>query len=163
MKKLFAIIPLVFLLCFTFGCQKGEEVAEEPVVDVEADVAAIKALEQATMKAFNEGDLDSYISLFVDDAVWMPPGDITIIGKEEIRNWFNFDLFSYQMAISVDEVQVSGDWAFIRDNWKGTGTQKESGETSEFDMKSIVIVERQADGSWKITHSIWNRNPSKQE
>ena len=157
------VLPLVFLLCFTFVCQKGEEVAEEPVVDVEADVEAIKALEQATMKAFNEGDLDSYISLFVDDAVWMPPGNVTIQGKEEIRNWLNFDLFSYDIAITVDEVQVNGDWAFVRDNWKGAGSQKESGETTEFNMKSIVIVKRQPDGSWKITHAIWNRNPTKQE
>ena len=29
MKKLFMILSLVFLLCFTFSCQQGEEVAEE--------------------------------------------------------------------------------------------------------------------------------------
>jgi len=33
MKKLLMIIPLVILLCFTYGCQQGEEIAEEPVVD----------------------------------------------------------------------------------------------------------------------------------
>ncbi len=37
MKKLLMIIPLVFLLCITFGCKQGEEVAEEPAVDVEAE------------------------------------------------------------------------------------------------------------------------------
>jgi len=44
MKKLFMIIPLVILLCFAFGCQKGEEVAEEPAVDVEAREEVIKPL-----------------------------------------------------------------------------------------------------------------------
>ena len=41
MKKLLLVIPLVILLCFTFGCQQGEEVAEElvlekrlPIIDV---------------------------------------------------------------------------------------------------------------------------------
>jgi hypothetical protein len=29
MKKLLMILPLVFLLCFAFGCQKAEEVAAE--------------------------------------------------------------------------------------------------------------------------------------
>jgi hypothetical protein len=29
MKKLFMILPLVLVLCFAFGCQQGEEVAEE--------------------------------------------------------------------------------------------------------------------------------------
>ena len=37
MKKLFMVLPLVFLLCFTFSCQQGEE---EAVVDVEADAEA---------------------------------------------------------------------------------------------------------------------------
>ncbi len=32
MKKLFMVLPLVFLLCFTFSCQKAEEVAEEAPV-----------------------------------------------------------------------------------------------------------------------------------
>lgn len=41
MKKLLMATPLVILLCFTFGCQKGEEVAEKaapgkmpPIIDV---------------------------------------------------------------------------------------------------------------------------------
>ena len=33
MKKLCMIIPLVFLLCFTFSCQQGEEVAAEKEVE----------------------------------------------------------------------------------------------------------------------------------
>ncbi len=161
MKKLF-FIPLVLLLCFTFACEFVKE--PEPVVDIEADIEAIKGVPQVAMRAFNEGDLESYISLFVDDAVWMPPGDVTIIGKEEIRNWFDFfDLISHEIVISVDEVQVSGDWALVRDNFKGTSTQKESGETTEIDNKGLVIMKRQLDGSWKITHAIWNSNPSKQE
>ena len=40
MKKLFMILPLVFLLCITFGCQQGEEVVEEPVVDIAAEKQA---------------------------------------------------------------------------------------------------------------------------
>jgi len=39
MKKLLCVIPLVFLFCF--ACQKAEEVAEEPVVDVEAKTEAL--------------------------------------------------------------------------------------------------------------------------
>jgi len=33
MKKLFMILPLVFLLCFSFGCQKAEEVVTEKEVE----------------------------------------------------------------------------------------------------------------------------------
>lgn len=44
MKKLLMILPLVFLLCFAFGCQKAEEVSEEPAVDVEASEEGVKPL-----------------------------------------------------------------------------------------------------------------------
>jgi proline iminopeptidase len=45
MKKLLMILPLVFLLCITFSCQKAEEVAEEPVVDVETKDEGVKPLD----------------------------------------------------------------------------------------------------------------------
>jgi len=44
MKKLLTIIPLVILLCFAFGCQKGEEVAvereAEPAITVDNAISA---------------------------------------------------------------------------------------------------------------------------
>jgi predicted ester cyclase len=51
MKKLLTIIPLVILLCFTFGCQKAEEVAEG-IFEEEAIVLLDKVLE-----IYNEGNL----------------------------------------------------------------------------------------------------------
>ncbi len=44
MKKLLMVIPLVFLLCLTYGCQRGEEVSEGPVVDVETKEEGEKPL-----------------------------------------------------------------------------------------------------------------------
>jgi hypothetical protein len=41
MKKLILVVYLVLLLALAYGCQKqGKEVAKEPKLDVEADVAA---------------------------------------------------------------------------------------------------------------------------
>jgi len=59
-KKLLIIIPLVILLCFTFSCQQGEEVAEEPgpAVDVEADITAIKEMVNQYAVACNTGDFE---------------------------------------------------------------------------------------------------------
>jgi pimeloyl-ACP methyl ester carboxylesterase len=44
MKRLLTIVSLVILLCFTFSCQQAEEVAEEPVVDVEATITVDNAI-----------------------------------------------------------------------------------------------------------------------
>ena len=153
MKKSLMIIPLVILLCFTFSCQAYEE---KPAVDIEADIEALKSITDKVMKAFNEGDLESFMTTITDDAVFMPPGEPVIIGKEAIRNWYNFDKIGFDVTISVDEIEVCGDWAFLRATWIGTQTQKESDETTEFKATDMSIHRRQPDGSWKTSHAIWN-------
>ncbi len=155
MKKFLTIIPLVFLLCFTFGCQAYEE---KPTVDIEADVEAIKSLSDEIMKAYNEGDLEALTAIVAEDVVFMPPGEPTLIGKEAIRNWHDFDKISFDVNITVEEVQVLGDWAFIRDIWIGTVTQNESGEKFESNYKSLIILRRQPDGTWKMFYSMFNSN-----
>ena len=155
MKKLLMVIPLVFLLCFTFSCQAYEE---KPTVDIEADVEAIKSLSDEIMKAYNEGDLEALTAIVAEDVVFMPPGEPALIGKEAMRNWHDFDKISIDVNITVEEVQVLGDWAFMRDIWIGTVTQNESGEKFELNNKSLILLRRQPDGTWKLSYSIFNSN-----
>ena len=159
MKKLLVILPMVILLCFAFSCQKAEEVTEEPMVDVEADIAAIESLTNQVMIAFNEGDLDAFMATIADDAVHMPSGYPALIGKEAIRNWYTFDNISFDVTISSDEIEICGDWAIQRATWKGSWEKKDSSETKQFESKDIYIYRRQPDGSWKNSHTIWNSTP----
>ena len=64
MKKLLLILPLVFLVFFTFSCQKIEEVAEEPAVDIEAEKANVKLVMEQYVKAWKTLDMDLYSSIF---------------------------------------------------------------------------------------------------
>jgi ketosteroid isomerase-like protein len=86
MKKLFMVLPLVFLLCFTLSCQQGEEVAEEPVVDVEADIEAIRAEIQARSKALVAAeevfDWETAVTFFASDVVVQPANAPQIQGRE---------------------------------------------------------------------------------
>ena len=86
MKKLFMVIPLVFLLCFTFGCQKAEEVAEEPVVDVEANIESVRAEIQARSKelvaAEEAFDWEAAVTFYASDAVVQPANAPQIQGRE---------------------------------------------------------------------------------
>jgi proline iminopeptidase len=47
MKKLLTIIPLVFLLCFTFSCQQGEEVAEDSKEEATFGVVSVDGFDLA--------------------------------------------------------------------------------------------------------------------
>ena len=115
------------------------------------------------MKAFNESNLDLFMSLVADDAVWMPPGASILIGKAAIRNWQNFDKMNFDATIFTDEIEICGDWAFQRVHWEFSWTLKDSNETTLSKSKEIFIYRRQSDGSWLTSHAIWNSSPLKED
>jgi len=161
MKKLFMVLPLVFLLCFTFSCQKQvEDVAEEPVVDVEADVEAINEIWNQYVLGANTGDLELWISLWDENGIRMAPDAPAAFGKEQIRAQMEplFGQFNIEIAINNEEVQIAGDWAFSRGAFILSLTPKVGGETTKFEGKYLSILERQADGSWKIARDCFNYN-----
>ena len=160
MKKLLTIIPLVILLCFTFGCQQGEEVAEEPLVDIDADVEAIKDFFDTYTSTIAAGDLDGWVDHFAEDIVAMPPNEATMKGKEASRQWAQpgFDQFNMEEIITIEEIEVSGNWAFARVSYTLKSTPKAGGETFQANGKIIWIFKRQTDGTWKASHVIWNGN-----
>ena len=156
MKRLFMILSLVVLLCLSFSCQQADKGNEMSAVDVEADVAAIKRLSNQVIKAFNEGDIEAYMDTIAENAVFMPPNEPALIGKDAIRNWYDFDTLNFDMTITVDEIEVQGDWAFQRSHWKGDWIEHDTREKTKIESKTINIFRRQPDGSWKNSHSIWN-------
>jgi len=157
MRKLM-ILPLVILLCFAFSCQQGEKVAEEPAVDVEADVEAIKAFFAHNAEVINSGDLDGWIAQFTEDAIFMPPNSVILKGKEAGREFARpwYEQLNMEFDLSVDEIEVHGNWAFARWSYVGRYTPKAGGETIQEKGKELWILKRQSDGSWKCSHFIYN-------
>ena len=146
MNKVFPVLLAVLALVAS-GCA--------PKVDVEADQAAIRTLHEQTAAASSAGDL---AALFTDDAIVMAPNAPALVGKEAIRTWAQglFDQFTLEETVTTEEIQVAGDWGFLRGTYTATTTPKAGGEPQEETGKCVHIVHRQPDGSWKNTHCIWN-------
>jgi uncharacterized protein (TIGR02246 family) len=158
MKKLFMVLPLVLLLSFTFSCQKAEEVAEEPVVDVTADVEAIKKLTVDFNTAMSAGNVDKLVSLYTDDAVRVPPNKPPQVGKEAIRSSFQeyLDKFTVQNEGVIVDLKVSGDLAFMRGSWTSINTSKTGGESTRDNGSFVQVVQKQPDGSWKVICNVYS-------
>lgn len=152
------IIPLALLLCFAFSCQQGEEVSEEPAVDVEADIEAIKKIKDEFNVAFNAGDVDKLVSIFTDDAARIPPNEPALIGKEAIRGLFQrqFDQFTMEHESVLVDFKVSGDLAFFRGTWTSFNTPKDGGEPLKLNGNFVSIIQKQPDGSWKTICNSWS-------
>ena len=111
MKKLLLILSLVLLLCFTFSCQKAEEVAEEPAVDIEAEREAIGEAFKVWIGAFDAKDRDGMLSLISDDAVILYGSqlrDKTWIGEFWSHCHYLFSPPSFLIA-SINGVSTSGE------------------------------------------------------
>ena len=150
MKKLLLIVVTLLVLAIS-GCA--------PQVDVEADTAAVKKWFDESTAALNAND-GSIVDLGTEDAVVMYADAPAVTGRDALRarQQAIYDQATFEETRSVDEVVISGDWAFVR--WAGTGTMtpKDGSEPSVFDRKGIAILQRQPDNSWKMARVIWNSN-----
>jgi ketosteroid isomerase-like protein len=163
MRSQLGLLSLTFLFLCLSACtpatEQPEAVAEE-VATTEADMAAIETLRADFVTAYNAEDIDGLLSLFAADAVRMPPDEPALSGTEELRGYFSsrFELADIEVSIANDETEVAGDWAFARGNFGVRVTPAAGGESVEYTGKWINIMQRQADGSWKISHNIYNND-----
>lgn len=150
MKRL-PIFFLVISILVISTCTKSS--------DTEADIEAIENMEDLFERAFNENNINMLMDLYTDDAIAMPPNAPTIYGKEAIRTWYQYiEENIYDITYPADEVQVFGYWAFRRGTFKGTWKAKGGEESGVSNNKGLLLLRKQSDGSWKISHAIFNSN-----
>ncbi len=118
MKKLLMVIPVVILLCFTFNCKQGEEMAEAMTEE------KMKARVEQEMEILNAGNLALVDELYVPEYVshnYATNEEQVGLGalKEGItsmRKTFP------DINVTYDEIIIMGDKTVIRWTMKGTNT-----------------------------------------
>jgi uncharacterized protein (TIGR02246 family) len=111
------------------------------------------------LKASLSGDLEIIIKMFADDAILMPPNDTTLLGKDEIRSWWEdyFEFFRITSSVETErEVTVAGDQAYDRASISVTIIPKGRGATIRDDIRTLTVWRHEPDGAWKISHQMWN-------
>src|SRR2546422_4810248 len=117
--------------------------------DSQAVTAAVNAISTRYSSTLNAGDLDSWLSLWTDDGIQLPPGEPPVVGKDQIRarNKGVLDKFTVNLSVTNAEVGVAGDWAFDRGTYTATLTPKGGGRALPIDGKYLTILKRQPDFS----------------
>ena len=128
----------------------------------QADITALRALDQAYASEWIEGDADGVMALFTEDATLVPHhGDAPIVGHRAIREfWFNPDYpptVIPEWTRSGEEIIVSGDVGIVRGRarlvWEFVGTR-----TTIPASNYVLIAVRQPD-RWRIRMLTWNDDP----
>ncbi len=158
MQKSLMVIPLVILLCFTFGCQQGEEVDEEVGVKAlsDEDVAAIKTAHDAYSQTIISKDWAAHIAMHTEDAVVMPPNMPLIQGREAIQAWNEASPPITAFNLTCVEIEGRGGLAYVRGVYTLTMEPEGVPEPIQDTGKFLDILQKQEDGSWLIAVDIFN-------
>jgi len=161
MKKLLLVIPLVILLCFTFGCQQYyEEVAEEPAVDVEAEKANIRTVLDQYAEAWKSSNIDHFSKIFSHDV------DMVIFDSQ--KRYVGWEAWQERLQNSIEliedvnvtfreysiKVHPSGTIAWLSAFEDATWTLE--GQPDEVTGMRITWVLEKIEGKWIIVEGHWS-------
>jgi uncharacterized protein (TIGR02246 family) len=128
--------------------------------DPAADRAAIREVLDQEVQAGSAGDADGFIAAFSDDATVIPPGAPAVSG-DAFRQWARsfFEQVDVQVEYEDRQIILADDHAIHHYGFDWTITPKAGGEPLVESGEGLHILRRAEDGSWRITHDVWNAGP----
>ena len=116
------------------------------------DLRAIEAVNQRDVQFALANDVEMMTSQWTDDFVLLQPAAPIMRGRAAIAEAFRSvespKIVSY--VLDIQEVQVLGDHAFQWGTYRYGMRPRSGGETVHTNGKIMRILQRQADGAWKI-------------
>jgi ketosteroid isomerase-like protein len=119
---------------------------------------AIKQRHEVSARAMEEGDVEAYVGLFAEDAVYMWPGEPAIAGHKALQTWFEkrFTQFAPEIDRTIEEIIVFDNWAVERGKEVVKIENRTTGDVQTIRGKYINLLKKQSDGSWKVARRIRN-------
>jgi uncharacterized protein (TIGR02246 family) len=115
------------------------------------DERAIREMIDLWMSATKIGDLAMVLSLMTDDAVFMVPGQEPF-GKEAFAaRSEGMKGVGIDGTNEVQELQVFGDWAYMRNHILMTATPEYSGKIIRRSGYTMSILRKGDDGKWRLS------------
>ena len=112
---------------------------------------AIEAAVTRYVAASNRGDADALMELYAEDAVLLPPDHEPIEGREAIREFWRQGT-DQGLEVSTLRVDTDGKLGYLVGRYRLPATEDEPADSGKY----VMCLERQTDGSWKLTADIWN-------
>jgi uncharacterized protein (TIGR02246 family) len=128
------------------------------ITELRTDEAAVRALLDAIVTAFNNQDIEALLALHTDDIVLMDPGMPTVQGKEQMQYVFarfKAERISIQLEITIHELKVCGDMAFFRGLVFGSKT-KAAESPIQITGRVLCLFRKEAPGRWLRSHVMVN-------
>jgi uncharacterized protein (TIGR02246 family) len=107
-------------------------------------------------EAVGAGETEQLGPLMTDDIIVIHGNGRLVCGKKAVMNDFALSLqdFSVQQTVKSEETIVAGEWAFDRASVHTTIASRKSGDTKQFDSRTVTILRKQDDGGWRVARTI---------
>lgn len=114
------------------------------------DERAIRELVGTWLTATKAGDLSKVLSLMADDVIFMVPGQKPF-GKEAFAVGFRGQSnLQIDGKSEIQEIQVLGDWAYLRNHLTVTVTPRDAGKAATRSGFTLTILRKQPAGNWVL-------------
>lgn len=144
-------LGLSFLLAFAFFG------VDALAADTAADVAAMHAVDQSWLKAYNTADADALAGLYDEKAILMPPGAPAANGRAAIRAFLAKDSaasakagVSFHLGANPDG-GASGNMGWVSGTYSVTDKSGKVVETGKY-----LSVSKKEGGKWLYIRDTWN-------
>jgi uncharacterized protein (TIGR02246 family) len=109
--------------------------------------------------ALNASDVNKVVSYFTNDGVLLAPSAPTATGTDQLKGTFQyvFDNFKYTLNVTVGEIIIEGNYAFVSSTSKGSFVIKSTNQTVNDDFRETFIMQK-VSGTWKIARYMYNKS-----
>ena len=120
----------------------------------------LEDFDAAYNEAYNQGDAAGCAAFFTEDVILLAPGQPMTRGKRAFEDVYESRMDKTSGGTHTNELVdygVQGDLAYQ------VGTYAIAGANPPEQGKFVNILKRQADGTWKVSVSIFNSDQPQQE
>jgi uncharacterized protein (TIGR02246 family) len=141
-----------YVACVASWSVAGPVLADDPARQDQQDEQAIRAGVDEWLSAFQAGDLDRLMTLYLPDALVALHGQPALHGKEAIRAYFapGMGKSDIDFRIEIDSIHVHGRTADLVSRYWFTAQPRAGGPAYRDAGRSVVLYRRDTDGRWKI-------------
>lgn len=121
----------------------------------------IQELLDAWRDAMRRGDADALASLVTEDAEFWTHGIAPLVGRQALRDALTPVFIGYEAEQEFDlqELVVSGNFAFMRGMERNTMKAKDGSQLLERRQRAFSIMRRDSDGKWRFARGMTNLPP----
>jgi len=150
------------LLLVVAACQNKKEnqsnLLNENTMEQTIEKTAIEKSLFSYRDALNASDVTKVLPLYTNDGVFMPSNAPSAIGQEQVKAAYEFVFSQIQLSIEfyIDEIVVTGDYAFARTTSKGTTLIHANKQTVAEENRELFVLQK-TNGQWKIARYMFNK------